>query len=247
MCDGTTDTGHGWKGWVEVPPTRFPDAERRGGEWLDLSHRLNNNLPRVTFFPEPSFRRVMTIPEHPINVTEIRMVVHVGTHVDAPRHFYVDAPAFHEIPTERLMGPGVVLKIAAAPHQVITAADLERCGPDVRPGDIVVLDTGWAQYFGQDKYEEHASLSTDAAQWLVDKRVKLVGVDFATPDLAVRSRKPGFNWPVHHILLAHGVLVAEHLTNVASLPQGRAEFMFSALNIEDSDGAPARVLARALS
>jgi kynurenine formamidase len=51
---------------------------------------------------------------------------------------------------------------------------------------------------------------------------------------------------VHHILLAYGVLVSEHLTNVAKLPQGRAEFMFCALNIEGSDGAPARVLGRAL-
>jgi arylformamidase len=247
MCDGTGMADHGWKGWLDIPPLRFPDVERRGGDWKDLSHRLNDALPRVSFFPKPSFRQVMRIPEHPINVTEIQMVVHVGTHVDAPRHFYLDGPAFHEIPPERLFGAGVVLRIAARPHQVITAADLAACAVDVLPGDIVVLDTGWAQYFGQDKYEEHPALSTDAAQWLVDKRVKLLGVDFATPDLAVRLRKPGFNWPVHHILLARGVLVSEHLTNVSSLPAGRAEFVFSALNIEGSDGAPARVLGRALT
>jgi len=247
MCDGAGIADHGWKGWQEIPPVRFPDPERRGGPWVDLSHRLNNDLPRVSFFPKPSFRLVMQIPDHPINVTEMQMVVHVGTHVDAPRHFYQDGPAFHEIPHERLFGPGVVLKIAAQPDQIITAADLEACGVEIMPGDIVVIDSGWAQYFGKEKYEEHPALSTDAAQWLVDKRVKLVGFDVATPDLAVRLRKPGFNWPVHHILLAHGVLVSEHLTNVVALPQGRAEFMFSALNIEGSDGAPARVLARTLT
>lgn len=247
MCDGSTAAHHGWKGWFEIPALRFPDVERRGGEWTDLSHRLNNQLPRVPFFPEPSFRRVMEIPQHPINVTEMRMVVHVGTHVDAPRHFFLDGPAFHEVPVERLMGAGVIWKIAAHPYQVITASDLARLEPQATAGDIVVLDTGWAQYFGDDKYEEHPSLSEDAAEWLVNKRIKLVAVDFATPDLAVRLRKPGFNWPVHHILLSHGVLVSEHVTNVAALPQGRAEFIFSALNIEESDGAPARVLARALA
>lgn len=246
MCDGTGIADHGWKGWQELPQLRFPDVERQGGPWVDLSHRLNNDLPRVSFFPKPSFRLVMQIPNDPINVTEIQMVVHVGTHVDAPRHFYVDGPAFHEIPPERLFGPGVVLRFAAEPDQVITAADFEACGVEVMSGDIVVVDTGWAQYFGQEMYDAHPALSTDAAQWLVDKRVKLVGFDFATPDLAVRLRPPGFNWPVHHILLAYGVLVSEHLTNVAKLPQGRAEFMFCALNIEGSDGAPARVLGRAL-
>jgi len=247
MCDGRGMPDHGWKGWLPIPPLRFPDTRHSAGDWKDLSHALNDRLPRVSFFPKPSFRRVMQIPEHPLNVTEMQMVVHVGTHVDAPRHFYVDGPAFHEIPPERLFGPGVVLKISAQPHQVITAQDLEACGVEVMPGDIVVLDTGWAQYFGEDKYEEHPALSIDAARWLVDKRAKLLGVDFATPDLAVRLRTPGFNWPVHHILLAHGVLVSEHLTNVSSLPAGRAEFMFSALNIEGSDGSPARVLGRTLT
>jgi kynurenine formamidase len=45
-------------------------------------------------------------------------------------------------------------------------------------------------------------------------------------------------------LLKQGVLVCEHITNLESLAGGRAEFMFNALNIKNSDGAPARVLAR---
>ena len=81
MCDGTGIADHGWKGWQELPQLRFPDVERQGGPWVDLSHRLNNDLPRVSFFPKPSFRLVMQIPNDPINVTEIQMVVHVGTHV----------------------------------------------------------------------------------------------------------------------------------------------------------------------
>ena len=83
-----------------------------------------------------------------------------------------------------------------------------------------------------------------AAQWLVERGVKLVGVDFATPDLAVDRRAEGFDWPVHHILLSHGVLIAEHLTNLHALAGRRIEAMFLALNIEGADGAPARVVAR---
>lgn len=247
MCHGATGASKGWQGWMELPAFAFPEPNQDGSRWADLSHRLNNHLPRVPFFPEPSFSRVMQIPEHQINVTEMCMVVHVGTHVDAPRHFFLDAPAFHDIPTERLMGPGVVWKIAARARQVITARDLAELKPAARAGDIVVLDTGWARYFGEDKYGEHPSLSGDAARWFVEKQIKLVAVDFATPDLAVRFRGPDFRYPVHNELLSHGVLVSEHLTNLSALSHGRAEFIFAALNIEDSDGAPARVLGRSLT
>ena len=62
---------------------------------------LGNGMPTVPFFPKPSFGRIMSQPEHPMNVTEIRMVVHLGTHVDAPKHFFSDGPALHEIPLQR--------------------------------------------------------------------------------------------------------------------------------------------------
>lgn len=71
-----------------------------------------------------------------------------------------------------------------------------------------------------------------------------MGVDFATPDLAVNRRSSDFNWPVHHILLSRGILISEHLTNLERISGLRIEAMFLALNIEDSDGAPARVIAR---
>jgi kynurenine formamidase len=80
----------------------------------------------------------------------------------------------------------------------------------------------------------------------VEHQVKLLGVDFSTPDLTAHKRPSGFTWPVHQILLSQGVLVAEHLTNLAPLANTRVEAMFLALPIAGSDGAPARVLARPL-
>ncbi len=63
-------------------------------------------------------------------------------------------------------------------------------------------------------------------------------------DRALASSEAGFDWPVHHILLGHGVLIAENLTNLRALAGHRIEAMFLALNIEGADGAPARVIAR---
>lgn len=244
MCDTKRYQGLGWKGW-NVLPAAAPFTAT--GDWIDLSHVLNEQLPNVPFFPAPRFRRVMAQPEHPLNVTEIQMVVHLGTHVDAPRHFFSDGPAFHEIPLERLHGRGVVWRIAKEDYGVIDVADLEQARPRVRPGDIVAIDTGWSRYFGDPRYDRHPNLSVAAAEWLVGQGIKLLAVDVVTPDLAVNRRAPGFDWPVHHVLLREGVLVSEHLTNLESLAGGHAEFMFNALNVEDADGAPARVLARRIA
>ncbi len=241
MCDAKQQRGTGWRGWVEVPD---PAPCRPEGPWTDLSHPLNEAMPRAHVFPVPRFRHLMCLPEDPINVTEMHMAVHIGTHIDAPRHFFSDGPAFDAIPLARLHGPGVVWRFDLPADSLIGVAHLEAARPTLRPGDIVALDTGWAERFGTESYERHPSLSPEAADWLVTQRAKLLAVDFATPDLAIHRRPRNFDWPVHHRLLGSGVLVCEHLRGHGPLAGRRAEFMVNALNIAGSDGAPARVLAR---
>ena len=229
-----------WRGWRALP-SGTPGGV---GVWSELSHRLHADLGRISFFPRPRFERIMSQPQHPLNATEIQMVCHFGTHVDAPCHFIADGPAFHEIPLERLHGPGVVWRLDCEPYGVIEPKQFEHATPALQAGDMVLLDTGWADHFGTERYDHNPSLSPAAAHWLVERNVKLLGVDFATPDLAVDRRPAGFDWPVHHILLSQGVLIAEHLTNLHALAGRRIEALFLALNIQGADGAPARVVAR---
>jgi len=238
-----------WQGWRELPPPRAAGGPGDGqvSGWLELSHPLRATLSRISFFPEARFTRIMSQPRDPLNLTEIQMVCHFGTHVDAPNHFIADGPGFDQIPLERLHGPGVVWHLESEPYDVIEPAALKRLEPALEPGDIVLLDTGWARHFGSPRYEQNPSLSVHAALWLVEHGAKLVGVDFATPDLAVPRRPPGFDWPVHHVLLSQGVLIAENLTNLRPLAGRRVEAMFLGLNIEGADGAPARVIARPLA
>jgi kynurenine formamidase len=227
-----------WRGWQNGGAASGPRS------WIDLSHPLRADLARIPFFPPPRFERIMSMPKDPLNVTEIQMVCHFGTHVDAPCHFIPDGPAFHEIPLDRLCGGGVVWRLACEPYGLIEPEMLAAAEPALRPDDIVLLDTGWASSFGTPLYDRHPSLSVAAAEWLAVHGAKLVGVDFATPDLAVSRRPSGFDWPVHHVLLGQGVLIAEHLTNLRALCGRRIEAMFLAINIEGADGGPCRVVAR---
>jgi kynurenine formamidase len=245
MCDSDQNKpGTGWRGWMDLPPPR-PCVP--AGDWIDLTWPLSPTVPRIASFPPPRIERIASIPERPLNITELQMIVHTGTHVDSPRHFYNDGPAFQDIPLERLMGQGVVWRMELPLYGLIEPADLERMQPALAPGDILALDTGAAERVGTPDYDRHASLSVAAAEWLVARKVKLVAVDMPTPDIAIDKRPEGFIWPVHRALLAYGALIAEQVTNLRTLAGKRAEFMFLPLNIADCDGAPARVLARAIA
>src|SRR3569833_60686 len=241
MCEDHPKAPKGWIGWIDLPKRA---AGKPAGPWIDLTHKVGPDMACASIFPMPSFNKVRSLPDQPFNVTELHMVAHAGTHVDSPLHYFMGAPDMASIPPDRLCGPGVVWNIPKAPNEIITAADLEKCRPLLEPGDILAVDTGWAARFGNEEYDHHPSFDAGAAQWMLGLKVKLLACDFATPDLVYHLRKPGFDWPVHHILLANGILVCEHLANHAQLAGNRVEFFFGALPLVDGDGAPARVAAR---
>jgi len=243
MCEQPGKTTRNWQGWLELPDAE-PVAGR--GPWVDLSHPLGERMPRVPVVPEPSFTKFRRMPDDPFNVSEMHMVVHLGTHVDAPYHFIDDGPAMEGVPLERLSGAGVVWRIEAEPLQAIGPEVLERMEPRAQPGDIVMLDTGWSDQVGTERYERHPHLTAQAAEWLLEQRIKLLAVDFGTPEAAPEERWDGWHWPVHHTLLPYGVLIAEHLCRPRPLAGQRVEAMFLPLNLEGGDGAPARVVARTL-
>jgi arylformamidase len=241
MCETQSKKGHGWKGWSNLPAPKVSGAI---GAWVDLSHRITEELSRIPSFPQPRIRRIREIPPDHANVTEVHMVVHHGTHLDAPRHFLADGPTMDEIPLERLYGQGVVWHIDVPDHGVIDVAELERATPRMKEGDIVMIDTGRARHINTPKYMDHAHLTAAAAAWLVKQGAKIVGVDFGTPDLASNRRPDGFDFPVHNTLLPNGILIAEHVTGLSQLAGHRTEMMFFGINIAGSDGAPVRPVAR---
>ena len=241
MCEPAPKKTYGWKGWRDLPA---PSIGSGAGPWIDLSHPVTETLSRIPFFPQPAFRRIQTKPPGNSNVTEMQMVVHHGTHLDAPCHFVNDAPAMDKVPLERFYGPGVIWHIDAPDRGAIDAADLERATPRMRPGDIVLIDTGWWRHMSTDRYLDHPFLTAKAADWLVAQGAKILGMDNSSPDQAHHYRAKDYDSPVHNTLLSNGVLIAEHLTNMTGLANRRVEVMFLAINIAGSDGAPARPIAR---
>lgn len=211
--------------------------------WIDLAHPYHERMTHIPAGGPPCIRTLLDIERDPFNLQELRLVSHLGTHVDAPLHFIRGGRTIDTYALGDLAGEGWVLPISGGPSEAITARDLEGTGAPVEWGQIVLLATGWDRKFSTPDYHTHPYLSDEAARWLLDRRVKLVGVDCFSADMPVPLRSAGFDWPVHHLLLGNGILIAENLANLTSVAGRRLTIGAFPLKIEGGDGAPARIFA----
>jgi kynurenine formamidase len=212
-------------------------------EIVDLTHPYHKDIPVPGFFPTPLFRYFMDVTKDPLNVTEFHLSTHIGTHVDAPLHLFAGGKAIDEIPVASFIGTGMVIETRKEAGELITVDDLGEAGTKVMEGDIVILYTGWCKKYLTGEYPNHPYLSMEVADWLVEKKIKLMGIDTVTPDMPVPLRPKGFNWPIHRRLLGSGVLVAENLANLDAIAGKRVTIIAAPVVIKGADGGPARVLA----
>jgi kynurenine formamidase len=212
---------------------------------VDLSQPFRDGMFSQKLFPPVRVERLIRIEERGVNVTCTSAAVHAGTHVDAPCHFIAGGLSIDQLDLSRVSGPAVGWEVSRGPCEEITVADLEACRPRAEPGDVVFIRTGWDVHFHGDHevYHRHPYLSTDAAVWLVERRLKLVAMDVPTPDMPEAVRPAGFGWAVHHLLLGAGVLIAEHLAHLELVAGRRFTAFALPIPIVGSDGAPARIVA----
>jgi arylformamidase len=106
-----------------------------------------------------------------------------------------------------------------------------------------MLYTGWDEKFDSPDYNLHPYLSVDAAEWMVDKRIKMFGIDCITVDLPTPLRPKGFDFPVHKTLLSNEILIAENVTNLKPVLGKRCRILAFPLPIRGSDAGHARIVA----
>lgn len=110
-----------------------------------------------------------------------------------------------------------------------------------------MLFTGWDEKFESPDYNIHPYLSIDAAEWIVGKGVKLLGIDCITVDLPTPMRQKGFEYPVHRILLGNGVLIAENVANLGKVAGKKSRILALPLKVKGSDAGHARIVAEILN
>jgi arylformamidase len=192
--------------------------------------------------PSPSFEKYSTLEKDGVNLTKIIMGSHTGTHLDAPRHFIRDGIGIDRIPPEKLIGEAYVADMSMKPiGSGITSKDLQRKLDDkIVEDDIVVVYTGCSEHWGDKSIDrEYTYLTGEAADYLVSKRVRAVGIDYLSVE-KFKAPEP----VVHKTLLGSGVFIIESLSSAVRQFVGKRILMICMpIKLQDGDGAPSRVVA----
>ncbi len=170
------------------------------------------------------------------NVTSINMSAHTGTHIDAPRHFIELGGAIENLDLNTLLGEVEVIEIDASVIQ-IEASTLEAFNQHQWKQRVFFKTRNSSLRLLEKKsfFQEFTALSPDAAGYLINQGVKLVGIDY----LSIAPFENGID--THVELLKNEVIVIEGL-NLTDIPAGIYDLIALPILLENADGAPARVL-----
>jgi kynurenine formamidase len=152
--------------------------------FVELSHPWGHGTPINPGDPDIRIERAVYHAAHGVLSQRITTIMHVSTHVNAPLHLVQGGADVASMPIDLFFGNGVVLDIPKGRWEYVTAADLAAATPAVETGDIVLIDTGWHKKYSdsQEYFGQGPGLAKDAAQWLIDRGARLVGVDTAYVD-----------------------------------------------------------------
>ena len=211
-------------------------------EWMDISIPLRQDLP---YWPEdpvaPQIGRIMDVDKGDrVTMSQINMNSHNGTHIDSPLHFFKGGTTIDEMPLDTTMGRARVIEIKDT--ETIKPQELEPY--DIQPGERILFKTQNSEKAYQaDKFvEDYVYISTEAAHFLADKKVRLVGLDY----LSIGSYHDHDNLvETHETLLGNGVYVMEAI-NLSGVRPGVYELICLPLRLEKGDAGPARAIIRPL-
>ena len=215
---------------------------RAYGKLIDLSHTVQHGQVTYEGLPAPSINDYLSreasrehySPGTEFHIGKIEMVASTGTYVDAPFHRFADGLDVSELPLSSLANlEGIVIRANPDQGRAVDVSAFE--GKDL-VGKAVLVHTGWSVHWGTAQYfESHPFLTEDAAQYLSDSSVALVGIDSLNVDDTRDGRRP-----VHTTLLGERVPLVEHLTNLDKLPDQGFRFFAVPTKVKGLGSFPVR-------
>ncbi|HEY5744645.1 MAG TPA: cyclase family protein [Chryseolinea sp.] len=229
------------------PHKRKPIKEQNGSSVLvDLSHTITAGLVTYKGLPAPVICDYLSredskqfyAPGTTFQIGKIEMVTNTGTYIDCPFHRFEHGKDVSEFGLERFADlEGVVIRV---PYTESLAITLEHVKHHEIRNRAVLLHTGWDAHWNTERYYEgHPYVTREAAEFLRDCAVKLVGIDSHNIDDTRDKERP-----VHTTLLGAEILIVEHLCNLYTLPADG--FTFSAVppKFKGVGTFPVRAMAR---
>ena len=213
--------------------------------FLDLSHAVEHGVVTYKGLPAPVICDYLSRADsraHYAAGTEfmigrIDMVANTGTYVDSPFHRYANGKDLAQLPLESLAELDALVVDLPRGARALEASALAKLE---LAGRAVLVRTGWSRHYATEAYfEGHPFVSRGAAELLVARGAKLVGID----SLNIDDTKDGSR-PAHTLLLGAEIPIAEHLTNLAELPREGFRFTAVPVKVKAFGTFPVRAYAR---
>lgn len=212
---------------------------------IDLSHTIEHGMVTYKGLPAPVISDYMSrssssgryAPGTEFHISKIEMVANTGTYIDSPFHRYADGGDLADLPLRSIANlEGIVVRWDMSNGRAVGTDAFKNI--DAR-GKAILVHTGWDRHWRTEQYfNGHPYLTRDAAQWLVDQQVALVGID----SLNIDSTEDGTR-PAHTLLLSANIPIVEHLCNLHALPEKGFRFFAVPVKVKQMSSFPVRAFA----
>ena len=201
---------------------------------LDISLPISPDMPVWPGDPRPELEPVASLPRHGVQVSRLILSTHTGTHLDAPRHFIEGGATVDQLDLAALLGPCRVIEVTMhGSHitpEVLRTFNLE-------PAARILLKTENSRRPVPPAFTpDFIALDPAAADYLLEREVRLVGIDGPSVDAWTAT-----DFPCHRRLLAAGTLILENL-RLQHVKPGTYDLIAIPLNLVGADGCPVRAL-----
>ncbi len=202
----------------------------------DISIPISSTMPTYPGDPAVSIEPVLQIAKgDAANVSRLSFGDHSGTHLDPPVHFIPGGKTVDQLDVNVLYGPARVVDMTRI-EKAISAQDLERAKLPKRAVRILFKTRNSELWDRSGFQKDFVAFAWDAAQWIVDHGIKLVGIDYLSAESFGASEPK-----THRILLGAGVIIVEGL-DLRNITPGNYTLACLPLKIKNGDGGPARAV-----
>jgi arylformamidase len=208
-------------------------------KWIDISIPIYAGMVVGPHDPPTEIKLIRDPAKGDIvTMSQITTISHTGSHIDAPRHFIRNGTTVDELPLDIFIGPARVIEIKDTVS--IKPAELEPY--DIQPGERILFKTKNSSWvYDSDKcVRGYVYISNEAARFLVEKRVMIVGIDYITVG---GYETPESNQVIHRTLLENGVSILEEI-NLSGVKAGRYELMAVPIRLRQGDAGMCRAIIR---
>ena len=205
-------------------------------EIFDISMTMHKNMPTWPGERNQFLHEYVKSTEKgdAFNFSRVSFGMHTGTHIDAPFHKISDGKKLEDISIERFFGRAIVLDLMNVEDNITISHLVDK---NLNNCDVCLLKTRNSLLMNDPNFHsDYIVLEDSAAQYLIDKKIKAVGVDYLGVD-SFSATEP----IIHNLLFKNDVMIYEGV-NLNNIPHGEYLFIGLPMKILGAEGAPVRAI-----